>query len=291
MDNGYLEQYTCILKQYILTQDESYLLQLSDLGMQMVHQECPLAAIADIQQSTMNELSKNKQAEVIISIFSRASEVLATLLITYEIGLIQLTESKLRLEVIVKKKTAELELKNLKLEALNGKLETLSITDTLTHITNRRGFFSAYTREWKRAVREKNAISIIMADIDYFKQFNDTYGHVCGDHCLKRIAQELSNIALRPGDMAARYGGEEFILMLPNTDKEAALKVANHILTRVHTLKIEHLNSQVDSYVTISLGIATVTAPHFDLDYNQLIKSADQSLYIAKNNGRNRVHS
>jgi len=199
---------------------------------------------------------------------------LAELLVSYEMEFLRLSE--------------ENEQHTVQLEKINHELEVLSRIDPLTNIPNRRAFFSAYGREWKRAAREKRPISVLMVDIDYFKPYNDCYGHAAGDGCLQAVAQRLASIATRPGDMTARYGGEEFILMLPNTDQDHARMVAEHLCTSICDLNIEHLHSKVHEHVTISVGLADAV-PIPNQDEHDLIKLADQALYAAKDNGRNRV--
>jgi len=167
-------------------------------------------------------------------------------------------------------------------------LRRLSYLDGLLGIANRRYFEKIIDREWKRGARTKEPLSLIMADIDYFKAYNDTYGHLNGDDCLKRIAQVLNNAIKRPADRVARYGGEEFSVVLPNTDAKGIAVVAERMRNNVESLKIGHPKSRVGKIVTISLGGATAI-PANDSAPAQLISEADDALYLAKRDGRNRV--
>ena len=167
-------------------------------------------------------------------------------------------------------------------------LEHFSFMDGLTAIANRRHFDEVLAQEWRRCLREQTPLSLIMADIDYFKKFNDTYGHQTGDDCLKEVARVLKKSLNRPGDLAARYGGEEFALILSDTDPEGARRVAEALRTRVEGQKIPHKHSSVSKWVTISLGAATLT-PTPDQTPDQLVKASDRALYQAKAEGRNRV--
>jgi len=148
----------------------------------------------------------------------------------------------------------------------------------------RRQFFE---REWKYAVRNSTSLSVIMIDIDYFKIFNDTYGHLQGDHCLYEVAQAIKMALKRPKDLAIRYGGEEFLTILPDTNLEGAIVIAETIGKSIKDLKIENLNAEISNLVTVSLGIATII-PHKTMKPKNLIARADQALYLAKQNGRDR---
>ncbi len=174
------------------------------------------------------------------------------------------------------------------LEAANKMLERLSYMDGLTGIANRRYFDEFIEQEWKRAMRDAIPISIILADIDHFKAFNDTYGHPAGDDCLRQVAKAFSNTIKRPGDIIARYGGEEFVAVLSGTDMAGAVSVAEAMRLRVIELGIPHVNSGVADGVSISLGVATAI-PGRNTSPTTLIGSADKALYKAKEDGRNRI--
>ncbi|MBA4392921.1 MAG: hypothetical protein C0407_05155, partial [Desulfobacca sp.] len=167
-------------------------------------------------------------------------------------------------------------------------LEHFSYMDGLTGISNRRHFDQVLEQEWRRCLREQTPISLIMVDIDHFKLFNDVYGHQTGDDCLKEVARILKESLNRPADIAARYGGEEFGIILPDTELEGALKVAEILRAGVEELGIPHKSSPVGQWVTISLGVANLV-PTSDTSPDQLVTVSDRALYRAKGEGRNRV--
>jgi diguanylate cyclase (GGDEF)-like protein len=174
------------------------------------------------------------------------------------------------------------------LEEANQVLQRLSSLDGLTGIANRRHFDEFLDQEWKRAIRDATPLSLVFIDIDFFKAYNDTYGHQMGDECLKQVANTLSGTLYRPGDLVARYGGEEFVIVSPNIDARGAAVVAEGLRARVEALGIAHAYSRVSKYVTISLGLAN-TIPKKDSSPAALITTADHALYQAKQEGRNRV--
>lgn len=183
------------------------------------------------------------------------------------------------IEETVKERTKEL-------NEANNKLELLSRTDSLTELANRRYFNDYLDLEWNRAIREKIPISLLMIDIDYFKFFNDNYGHIQGDRCLKEVAKELKDSLNRSIDFVARYGGEEFVLVLPNTLN--AEIVAQRCQKNIESLEIPHEYSKVSKYVTVSIGLTTMI-PSLELSKTQLIMQADKALYQAKEKGRNQI--
>ncbi|GGO68272.1 diguanylate cyclase domain-containing protein [Bowmanella pacifica] len=167
-------------------------------------------------------------------------------------------------------------------------LEKLVSLDGLTEIPNRRYFEQQYEVEWRRAQRAGSNLSICMIDIDFFKQFNDNYGHGAGDICLQRVAHILLDNAKRSGDLVARYGGEEFVVLLPDTELEEAKVVTERLRASVEALAISHHFSACAKVVTISAGFATCR-PGFGQDKGLLLEEADRYLYEAKQQGRNRV--
>ncbi len=169
-------------------------------------------------------------------------------------------------------------------------LRELSTMDGLTEIANRRFFDESSKKEWKRAQRDKQSFAVIMIDLDCFKSYNDTYGHQRGDDCLKKVAEVIKGAMKRPADLAARYGGEEFVLLLPETDKKGAYKLAEQLRQRVMDLKLEHQNNACGNEVTISLGAASAIAEPGKL-FADLLAKADKALYAAKESGRNRTSS
>jgi len=175
-----------------------------------------------------------------------------------------------------------------KLAAANLELERISSLDGLTGIANRRYFDTVFDREWRRAMRETEPLSLIMCDVDFFKQYNDCYGHQPGDECLKLVASSLAEAMHRPTDLVARYGGEEFIILLPGTHARGAIKVAERARQAMLDLQLPHEKSAVHDCVTISLGAATV-APMLKHKPGELLLAADKALYSAKQAGRNQV--
>jgi len=175
-----------------------------------------------------------------------------------------------------------------KLRAMNQTLRQLSLLDGLTDIPNRRYFDQVLDQEWKRAIRETNPLAAIMIDIDYFKLYNDTYGHQRGDTCLKRLAHVLRDSLVRSADFVARYGGEEFVAVLPNTKIEGALSVAEAMRTRVAGARIPHSSSKISDVVTVSIGVDS-RIPNRTSEPAELIAAVDKALYKAKHEGRNQV--
>ncbi|MEW5920281.1 MAG: diguanylate cyclase [Bacillota bacterium] len=174
------------------------------------------------------------------------------------------------------------------LEKANAKLQEQTSLDGLTGIANRRRFEEFIEMEWKRARRNTKPISLIMIDIDVFKAYNDNYGHLAGDDCLKQVAQALQRGLKRPGDLAARYGGEEFTVVLPETASDGAAALAEELRSLIEGLNIPHAYSSVKDVVTISLGVATIV-PEDAMSCKTLIERADKALYHAKQRGRNQV--
>jgi diguanylate cyclase (GGDEF)-like protein/PAS domain S-box-containing protein len=170
----------------------------------------------------------------------------------------------------------------------NEKLKRFAYLDGLTKVANRRRFEQFLTHEWRRLMREQAPLAVIMADIDYFKAYNDIYGHQSGDECLRRVAGILRSAVQRPADMVARYGGEEFVVVLPNTDIDGAQTVAEKIRTLIHEQKIAHQGSASGGIVTVSIGIA-MAFPHPLRSPEDLIMAADKALYQAKDAGRDRI--
>lgn len=167
-------------------------------------------------------------------------------------------------------------------------LENLSMRDGLTGIGNRRSFDRHFDMMWRNAARDRAQMSVIMADIDHFKAYNDHYGHVAGDDCLRKVARALDQRIKRPLDFAARYGGEEFVCVLPTTGQPGAITVAEGIRTAVMELGIPHAASPVAKHVTISLGVATCV-PEPNSPNNLILLRADTALYAAKRSSRNTV--
>jgi len=174
-----------------------------------------------------------------------------------------------------------------KLDAANAELQRLSTTDALTGIANRRALDDFLSREWRRCQRMEKPLSLVMLDIDYFKLFNDKYGHQAGDDCLKQVAAQIARAAPRASDLAARYGGEEFMLVLGETDLDGALWMAERVRQMIGDLKVVHYATD-SKFVAVSCGVVTVL-PDDQHSIETLIESADAALYQAKRGGRDRV--
>ncbi|ATW26152.1 GGDEF domain-containing protein [Candidatus Formimonas warabiya] len=173
------------------------------------------------------------------------------------------------------------------IKLLNKKLENLSYLDDLTQIPNRRYFNDTLNREWKRALRKNQFLSLIFIDIDSFKELNDHMGHQAGDKCLSEIASKLTEIVKRPGDMIARFGGDEFVAILPQTNLESARRIAQKMCQAVKNLRIKNPGSPL-GIVTISVGVACAK-PSLETGYGKLVTLADNALFQAKTQGRNQV--
>ena len=187
--------------------------------------------------------------------------------------------------VAVRLDVTEMVLQRQALEQANERLALLSATDALTGIANRRHFDTALATEWLRGARQQEPLTLLMIDIDHFKLYNDHYGHLAGDTCLRRVAQLLVTCVRRAGELVARYGGEEFVLLLPGTDQNHARLVAQHCIDALAQERIPHAASPTADYVTLSIGIAH-TVPDADLPADMLVDAADNALYGAKNAGR-----
>jgi len=160
--------------------------------------------------------------------------------------------------------------------------------DGLTQIANRRSFDQRLEKEWQRLARERLPLSLLLCDIDFFKRYNDRYGHPAGDGCLRIVAKTIESCICRPADLVARYGGEEFAVILPNTLREGAIFMATKICETINNLQIPHEASFVNDRVTISIGVSTVM-PDRNISPKTIIESADKGLYLAKDQGRDRA--
>ncbi|MCB1023432.1 MAG: diguanylate cyclase [Acidobacteria bacterium] len=206
---------------------------------------------------------------------------LLILFIAWKISVHQLESRERRLENLVEKKTREL-------EKANEVLRDLANSDGLTSIGNRRRFEKFLADEWNRAIRHRTEISLILLDIDHFKLFNDTYGHLKGDECLKQVAAALRDTIHRPADLVARFGGEEFAIVLGGTNAEGAMKIAAEAIFNIKRLNIAHDTSETCEHLTVSVGIAS-TFVKIGMTEDELVKAADEALYEAKAEGRNQI--
>jgi len=177
---------------------------------------------------------------------------------------------------------------HLNLKMKTDLLEEMAFLDGLTHIPNRRRFDESLRLEWRRAARVREPLSAVMLDVDFFKPYNDHYGHGAGDLCLRRIAGALIACVSRPTDLVARYGGEEFMALLPNTDEDGAARVAERMRAAIDALRLPHEHSGIGDHLTISAGYATIR-PDVGDNPSSLCEAADRALYRAKSGGRNRV--
>ncbi len=173
------------------------------------------------------------------------------------------------------------------LERKNAELEALSCSDSLTGVLNRRGFDEYLAKEWVRAIRDATELGLLLIDVDFFKNYNDNYGHQDGDECLRHVAQALGAGLKRRSDIVARYGGEEFAVILPNTGIEGGALIAESLRAAVEALQVPHGFSEVADYVTVSVGLASVKPAPGQVP-KRLIGMADKALYQSKDNGRNR---
>lgn len=178
---------------------------------------------------------------------------------------------------------------NQQLATANRELEKLSRTDSLTQVANRRYFQEILLTEWGRAARQQHPLSLLLCDVDFFKQYNDFYGHLGGDRCLKEISQILRQSALRPADLVARYGGEEFAMILPETNAQGAYRIAQRVHMHLSNAALPHAGSKISDFLTLSIGGAC-TIPTLSLEPETLVDAADKALYLAKARGRNQIY-
>ena len=221
-------------------------------------------------------IENNRQDEIgeLTNIFSKMIHQIKNYMEELKISNLQLSDTNKMLEEKVKERTHELEL--------------LSNLDGLTGLYNRRKLDEFLKTAWQEAIHFKEPMAVLMMDIDYFKNYNDTYGHPAGDECLRRVAQTIKKMLRKQDDFVARYGGEEFIVILKNTDDVTAKSLANRLRTTIEALNIPNMSSDIADHMTISIGIS-ILKNYDDMDLDVFIKSSDDALYDAKANGRNRV--
>ncbi|MDG2990718.1 diguanylate cyclase [Candidatus Synechococcus calcipolaris G9] len=200
----------------------------------------------------------------------------------------ELAKANEELERVVAQQSEIIAARTAELERANRELMRLSITDQLTELANRRHFDFFFHQEWLSAIRDRYPLALVLADVDFFKLYNDEYGHKAGDDCLKQVAETLRQSIRRPRDMAARYGGEEFVLVLPNTDASGAQLIAESLRQAIYQRCIVHGRSPIHSCLTMSFGVAAMYPESQDSPL-LLFNAADQALYEAKRRGRNQV--
>ena len=188
----------------------------------------------------------------------------------------------------LEKSNERIEQQRLKLEKANQSLRNLSFKDQLTGVWNRRKYDQIVEMEWNRCLRHKRPIALLIVDMDYFKEFNDSYGHMAGDACLVKIGEILKDSFRRSSDMVARYGGDEFVAILPETGKEEAMEMADMLRQKIEALHVPHAHSKASDYMTVTIGV-TCLIPDKNLFYESLFRFADKALYEAKIDGRNQV--
>ncbi|MCW9047534.1 MAG: GGDEF domain-containing protein [Gammaproteobacteria bacterium] len=262
---------------------------IRSLGQLVTIEQNKIARLTEKSNHSLLSIKKrNIQAVTVVAVIASMLSVIVVLRIrkvqlelrVYSKTLQQIIES---LEQTVNERTREL-------SALNVQLKDCSEQDVLTGLFNRRKFNAFIDDEYARSTRLGTCFSLILIDIDYFKLYNDNYGHLKGDQCLTSVAKVMSEALPRSIDFIARYGGEEFVIVLPSTELEGARQVANIIRDAVINENIEHAFSKVEKYITISQGITTYHAQD-SLSISEIINDADEALYLAKSNGRNRVES
>ena len=172
-----------------------------------------------------------------------------------------------------------------KLNSMASELEKLSNIDELTNLYNRRFFNDEYQKEWNNALRSQSSLGMLIIDIDYFKKYNDTYGHLQGDRCLQEIANTIKRVVKRPRDFVARFGGEEFVVLLPDTDSNGCVWIAEKVLASIRALNISNSLEISSDKVSVSIGLGVVI-PNVDMELETLLQIADKALYCAKKDGR-----
>ena len=251
-----------------------------------------IAIFASVQgYGFYNKASPNESILLLqsfMAVFALTSLILSSVIDERTEAQLLLMQSIENLESQVIERTAKLQQSETSLKQANLELEKLINLDGLTQIANRRCFDDRIKFEWERLSREQQPLSLLLFDIDYFKCYNDCYGHQLGDECLKSIAQALEQTLYRPADLVARYGGEEFVAILPNTEINGAIIVAEEMRMAIANLKIPHQNSDISNMVTVSIGITSLI-PSPQQKTSTLIKQADIALYNAKQKGRNRA--
>lgn len=258
-------------------------------ALEIAHRELPDLILLDIRMpgmdgyETCSQLKQQAKTQHIPVIFVTGLDDEEDETLGFALGAVDYITKPIRPNILRMRVAAQLQLK-----ARRDQLEQMADTDVLTCLANRRHFEVVMQKEWNRALRFSTPLNLVMVDVDYFKQFNDCYGHVAGDECLKAIACSLNASLRRAGDMVARWGGEEFVCLLPGMTKPQAADLAESILQRIRDLNVAHAKSIVADYVTVSLGLAALDLSQHQ-SWRQLLECADQALYNAKAQGRNQL--
>jgi diguanylate cyclase (GGDEF)-like protein len=273
-------------------------------AIEQAQEDRPELILLDIQMpgidgfETCMQLKANPQTQDIPVIFITASADIDNKIKGLSVGAVDYITKPFQFEEVLARVKVHLELRflnrkvqeqTISLQRANQELLRLANLDGLTEIANRRRFDEYLDHEWQRLTCQEDYLSLILCDIDYFKRYNDHYGHQAGDTCLQQVAKAIEATLYRPGDLVARYGGEEFVIILPNTPPEGAIKIAENICLNIRRLEIVHEYSKADSHVTLSLGVSCLI-PNPQVRVAQLVTSADQALYRAKEKGRNCYH-
>jgi len=235
------------------------------------HGDCIEAQLQEANQQLKGEVEVRRRTEMTLKTLMEA-----------------ISKRKADLEIVVQTIMEHGDIMDTQWALKLSEMNKIASIDGLTQIPNRRRFDEHIEYQWKQMTRERSPISLILFDIDHFKQFNDTYGHLAGDDCLRQVAQVLEGCVHRPSDLIARYGGEEFAAILPQTTISGAMEVARRVQNEIANLKILHEKSSVSDYLTLSIGIAS-SIPTPEESFSKLLDEADQYLYLAKQQGRDRI--
>jgi diguanylate cyclase (GGDEF)-like protein len=270
------------------------------------HQNALLHELKHLRQANKQLQQRNQDLEIALSTISEHGDLIEAQLYQMNLQLkaevrervkaqtaLQclleiITRQKSDLEIIVQTIMEHGDTLDTQWQQKFGELMLQADLDSLTQIANRRRFDEYFEQQWKQMARSHFPLSVILCDIDYFKLYNDTYGHLEGDTCLRKVAASLQQSVKRPSDLVARYGGEEFVALLPDTTLEGAVVVAQRMQSAIAQQLIPHERSLVHPYITVSVGIAS-SVPTLTISKKQLLTVADQYLYLAKQRGRNTI--
>ena len=300
--------------------DAGFKVLMAQNGESAIHQAkntCPDVILLDIIMPGMNgfeicrRLKANEVTQDIPVIFMTALSQTSVVVKGFQLGAVDYITKPTQQEIVLARVTTHLTIQKLRdslqeqneqlqqeikqrqqaesaLQEANQELQRLATLDGLTQVANRRRFDEYLNKTWKILVREQLPLSLLMCDVDFFKLYNDAKGHQAGDDCLQQVARAMKHAVKRPADLVARYGGEEFAVILPNTNGEGALRVAEEIRLSVRRLCLVHPQSPINKYITFSLGVSS-TIPWHEASPEQLLAAADQALYQAKKAGRDRT--